>query len=259
MSVAYEEGLRREIMLTPKRVDCEQGTREWHGLRRGRLTGSKFATALGLNPYESRAKYWRQLTGREEVRDISGLPAVRWGSKHESAAMAAYASVTANLGVQTVGFVMDAVDPFIAYSPDGFAGDPDEHGYGETLLEFKCPHGSGSEPKPRLYEEIPSYYMPQIQGGADVCRRTNIHFACYMPEGWGGKTGQIAVWEVEPNKEYQAIMREGLREFYNHIVTHTPPPRTVKSSKTGGYVKPKMPEVKVRELYRGPVSFGAAL
>ena len=256
--LSFLKELEGTILAKPKKVRVEQGSDEWLALRMGKVTGSKIASAIGLNRFQSRRALWEEMTGRKEVRDISGLPAPAWGTRYEPEARAAYLQVMGEFDVQEVGMVLDRLDRWIAYSPDGFAGPQDEHGYGENLLEFKCPYGGkGPEPNPRVYDKVPEYYVPQVMGGALTTLRKNIHFAAYVPEGWGQ---EIAVWEVTPNREYQAIMREEMRKFYDCVLWHRDPGRTytVPQRNPDAFVKPKMPEVEIREIYRGKVKFEAA-
>lgn len=255
--LSFLKELEGEIVAKPQKVRVSQGSKEWLALRMGKITGSKIATAVGLNPYQSRRRLWEEMTGRREVRDIGNLPAPAWGTKYEGEARAAYLKVMGEFDIQEVGMVLDRLDRFIAYSPDGFAGPRDEHGYGEILLEFKCPFGGKTEPNPRLYQSVPEYYVPQVQGGALTTLRKKIHFAAYVPEGWGQ---EIAVWEIEPSRDYQAVMREEMRKFYHHVLWHTDPGRTYTAEQkdASAFVKPVMPEVEIREIYRGKVKFEAA-
>src|ERR1019366_9754937 len=61
--------------------DIEQGTPEWHALRAGIATASKFATIMAKGrdgPSLTRAKYMRQLAG--EI--ITGEPAETYSNGH---------------------------------------------------------------------------------------------------------------------------------------------------------------------------------
>lgn len=249
--------IRREVEYgKPQEARVEQGSREWHQLRRGRITGSVMAAAAGLNPYTSRGKVYDLLTQRKEPENLDHVPAVQHGNKYEDHAIAAYEAVTGDFGVQKTGIVLDAFDGYLAASPDGFCGAHDSYGRGSTYLEIKCPFGRSGD-RIQLYDDIPTYYMPQVQGGLSVTWRKKAHFVSYVPglTGDNPETGetnvvlrkeQIAIWEVDASEEYQAVLRGLLRDFYaDFVVRHRRPP------KLGS--RPEMPAVSYRELYRGPV------
>jgi putative phage-type endonuclease len=245
-----------EVGRPPTEVRIEQGTKEWHQLRRGKITGSNMAAAAGLNPYKSRGAVWDIMTGRKEPPDLSGVPAVRHGSETEPLAINAYEAVSGNFGVQATGIVLDGVDGYIAASPDGFCGPLDEHERGTIYLEVKCPYGRDGSGI-RLYDEVPEYYLPQVQGGMSVTRREVCHFVCYVPglRGDNPETGevdvvlrpeQICIWEIQAHTEYQAVLRDLLREFMGkYVVPHKRPPKLSR--------RPEMPYVPTKVVYRGPV------
>ena len=59
-----------------------------------KLTSSRFATAMGLNPYQTRQKLWRVMTEREEREDISGNEDIQRGVENEFRAVAAAEAIT---------------------------------------------------------------------------------------------------------------------------------------------------------------------
>lgn len=241
--------MRETAHLEPKEIFVEQGSKAWHMQRRGRLTGSNLAAAAGLNPHKSRAALWKEITGRVETEDLSGNPYVAWGSHHEDAAARAYEGVTGNWGTQRPGMVLDGIDPWLAVSPDRWAGpklEPDPE-RGSIYMEIKCPG------KKALYDDVPPYYMPQVQGGLSITRRKVCHFVCYVPsltefdpesgEDKEATPEQIRVWEVAYSEEYDAVLRYLLRGFQHHVVHHLPPGRLAQ--------RPQMPDVNVRLLHDG--------
>jgi putative phage-type endonuclease len=122
-------------------------------LRVGRLTGSRVAAALGLNPYNSRADVLREMV-REHFgaeREFTGNEATRWGQDHEPQALALY---EAQAGVMTYGggeLLIHPAHDFLAVTPDGLVGD-------DGMIECKAPYRG----KYSTLAEVP-YYAPQVQ------------------------------------------------------------------------------------------------
>lgn len=122
-------------------------------LRVGRITGSRCAAVLGLNPYNTRADVLREMV-REHFgaeREFTGNEATEWGQAHEPDALAAY---EAERGVMTYGggeIVLHPLYDFLAVTPDGFVGD-------DGLIECKAPFRG----RYTTISEVP-YYMPQVQ------------------------------------------------------------------------------------------------
>ncbi len=122
-------------------------------LRVGRLTGSRVAGALGLNPYSKRYDVLREMVREyfDAPREFTGNEATQWGQAHEPDALAAYEAKT---GVMTYGggeIVLHPLHDFLAVTPDGLVGD---HG----MIECKAPYRG----KYRTLAEVP-YHAPQVQ------------------------------------------------------------------------------------------------
>ena len=122
-------------------------------LRVGRITGSRVAAILGLNPYQSRSDILR-LMAREAhgaPREFTGNEATRHGQAHEPDALAAY---EAQYGVMTYGggdLILHTLYPFLAVTPDGLVND-------DGMVECKAPYRG----RYTTIAEVP-YYMPQVQ------------------------------------------------------------------------------------------------
>lgn len=122
-------------------------------LRVGRITGSRCAAVLGLNPYSKRADVLREMV-REFAgveREFTGNDATRHGQLHEPDALAAY---EAQSGVMTYGggeLILHPVHDFLAVTPDGLVGN-------DGMVECKAPFRG----KYTTLAEVP-YYAPQVQ------------------------------------------------------------------------------------------------
>ncbi len=133
--------------------------------RSGRLTASNFAAAMGLNPYMSRQKLYRQLMGLEPK--FEGNEMTQWGQDHEQDAVDAYEAemgvICTNTG-ENQKFVIPPDLDWLGCTPDGFTQ--------KGLVEFKCPYSQ------ELYQNVPGYYMPQIQGQMLITGMLVCDFVC---------------------------------------------------------------------------------
>ena len=154
-----------------------QGTADWLNHRKGRLTGSNYGNASGINPYAggSPIELVRSMLFYEEM-DERGQKACKHGNTHEDLACDCYEYLKVKLSrcfpnlsvddkeqistmiqVEHRGLEVHPFDPWSGDSKDGIVYF--ENGEEEPfLLEIKCPT------KGDTYPEIPPYYYSQIQG-----------------------------------------------------------------------------------------------
>lgn len=183
----------------------KQGSQEWHDSRKGRITGSMFSACLGLNPYVSRQKAWRIITGREVVETNTFM---QWGTDHEPVARSAYEVETGFL-VTECGFFRHPKYEFIGCSPDGLI---EEFG----LIEIKCPQ--------KMYEGVPQHYLPQVLGEIHITGRDWCDFVAWTPEG-------MKITTVDANEKQWREWEKQLVEFYEQfILEDKQPPRKGKKN-----------------------------
>ena len=160
--------------------DIEQGTDEWHALRRGKITASavsRLITATGkpANNDTSRAQLLQLLAERitgESEASFYGDDMAR-GHLLEPLARDLYANHYAP--VNECGFVTRSFDSglVLGYSPDGLV---DEDG----LIEIKSPRQK-NHLKALLANEVPAEYVPQVQLGLAITGRSWCDFISYAP------------------------------------------------------------------------------
>lgn len=150
------------------RENTAQRTAEWYKARKGMLTASDVATAMGANPYKSRAVLLRDKCCPED-RVYSDSTATRWGNKYEDEAVALYEKRTGRR-VLTFGLFQSEVYRWLGGSPDGVTTDG-------ILLEVKCPISRAIE------DSVPSHYLAQLQVLMEVLDLEVAHFVQYRPEG----------------------------------------------------------------------------
>lgn len=166
------------------------------------LGSSRFAAAIGVSPYKSRAKLWRQCTGREP--ETSGHELLQWGVDNEHNAALAVSAVTS--------YVFDHVYRQQKWERGRYHATPDGD-WGTIGLEVKCPKS--------LYDSVPDHYLPQVQGHCMVCGFERVIFGCWVLDG----AERARVWEVWRSDEFIAWMSPKLEEFIGLVDDDAQPKR----------------------------------
>ena len=159
--------------------DIEQGTDEWHDLRRGLITASAIDCLLtaggkpASNETSRKALYkllGERLTGESD--DSASTFDMARGHLLEPYARDIYAQrfgpvVECGFIVATLGNVQ------IGYSPDGLVGD-------DGLIEIKSPRAK-KHLLSLLTDTVPAEYISQVQTGLAVSGRRWCDFISYCP------------------------------------------------------------------------------
>ena len=186
--------------------------------RKGRLTASNFGAAMGLNPYMSRQKLFRTIKGLEPK--FTGNEMTEWGNKHEITAVDAY---EADQGVLTTKsgddqqFVIPEAMDWVGCTPDGYVFDT-------RLIEVKCPWS-------KMYDEIPAYYMAQMQGQMMITDRDECDFVVWYledKEETDLSKAELAIWRIQKSNDYCKAMLVLLEEFWHSVQEDVEPKRRKK-------------------------------
>jgi putative phage-type endonuclease len=180
-----------------------QRTEQWFKDREGKLTASSFGQAAGLAP-GSRQQLWRRLLGLEV---FEGNAATAWGEQYEPIALKAYMQAK-QINVDLSGFIAHREHDWLGGSPDFLVGL-------EGLGEIKCPASK------EIPEEIPPYYMAQVQGLMEICDREWCDFVYWTPDA-------MRVRRIARSPEYWAWLRVRLADFWCWVVAQVEPPREKK-------------------------------
>tara|TARA_Y100000389_G_scaffold191502_1_gene217785 strand:- start:518 stop:1075 length:558 start_codon:yes stop_codon:yes gene_type:complete len=101
----------------------QQRTDEWLELRKGVLTASDAAAALGINPYQSRTQLLRRKIMPAQ-KEFSPKFACEWGKKWEDPAADLYMRRNPTLApFFEFGLIMHDIHPFLGASPDRITAD----------------------------------------------------------------------------------------------------------------------------------------
>jgi YqaJ-like viral recombinase domain. len=169
-----------QVLPRPKyHFEIEQGTDEWHALRRGVITASAISKLLTatFKPAAndtSRALLYQLLAERITGESDSGFYNDDMARGHllEGYARDLYAE---NFDpVAECGFITLATSAgILGYSPDGLVGD-------DGLIEIKCPRPK-THLKSLLTGEVPAEYVPQVQTGLAATGRRYCDYISYAP------------------------------------------------------------------------------
>lgn len=177
-----------------------QKSEAWLNQRKGKLTSSDAATALGINPYEKPIKLLFKKNNAGEP--FVGNVATKFGEKYETEAINLYCKLMNKVNYEFGLIEFSAVNRFrletsrgnvsrpkdleewlnfLAGSPDGVALPTSELDHlcfdkGPVLLEVKCPFRRKIIPG-----YIPEYYYPQVQLNMAILNIDKADFIEYTP------------------------------------------------------------------------------
>ena len=198
-----------------------QKSTEWLEQRKHRLTASDTATALGVNPYETRESLLLRKCGIERV--FKGNEATKHGEKYENEAIELYCKLMSKTNY-TFGLVnysdlkeirthYDPTCEFLAASPDGIATDNNDL-EDLVLLEVKCPTYRQIK-----YGHVPDHYMPQIQQNLIVFDIQKADFIEYIPAGYKGHTNYVLnIVRVHRSDKWYSQNLPILINFWNEVL-----------------------------------------
>jgi putative phage-type endonuclease len=147
---------RQQLQMLLDLPKMLQRSPEWYEARKGLITASEFAQALGKAKFGTQKQYFQRKCGYEVDKGLSStLPPLKWGIMFEPVACELYALKSGQV-VHDFGLLRHPTIHFFGASPDGITDDG-------IMLEIKCPM------QRKITGEIPLQYQYQIQGQLSVC------------------------------------------------------------------------------------------
>ena len=191
-----------------KIYDFKQSSIEWHQIRLGKITSSKFDDVMkkgrkkGVQFGDTAMKYMysliaERLTGGSE--DINGN-ALDWGNDYEPLARRKYEERTWN-EVQQIGFC--TYGDYVGCSTDGLVDD-------DGMIEIKCPFSSRNHVNYRL-NGVPKQYVAQIQGGLWVTGRKWCDFISF--DNRFTEQYKIYIQRIERDEDYINVLENRINDF----------------------------------------------
>jgi len=189
-------------MKYPTLVHFEQGSPEWHALRKTKITATDAAVIIGASHWKTRTQLYH-----EKLSDEPPMPAnarMQRGLDLEPIARSLFT-------IQTGIFVEPAVivKDWAMASLDGLS-DAMDH-----IVEIKCP--GEKDHAIALGGKIPDQYYPQLQHQMYVTDLQEAHYFSF--DGVDG-----VVVKVKRDDVYIEKLIEEEKKFYECIMSKNPPP-----------------------------------
>jgi putative phage-type endonuclease len=189
--------------------DVEQGSEEWHQLRFGWITASKFKDVIAGGQGKVKKAYMLQLASEiltGERVDTYSNEYMEWGTQTEPQARAMYEFESGN-SVEQVTFIRQG-ELKAGCSPDGLVGD-------DGMLEIKCPKTS-THLETVLSGKMPTAHKAQVQGQLWVSGRQWCDFVSFDPR-INGSSNYFCV-RVERDEAFIAELEAKVKQFENELL-----------------------------------------
>ena len=179
--------------------------------RRGRLTASHFAAALGFHGKASAHRLTRKLGAGASADVQQSDPGVDWGQRHEASGLATYLSSYLSAACPSAEAHETGFWPFevshpsgarasVGATPDAIVRGAEQVWPGGLVVEVKCPF-RGGQPAPHV--TVLPRMMPQLQGQLLATGAATLHLVSWSPYG-------STVFRVTADLDYQREMGEAL-------------------------------------------------
>ncbi len=184
----------------------------WLRARRRGMTGSEVAAILNLHPYKSALEVYADKIGAEVANDVGEV--ALWGQLLEPTILQEYARRTGRTVVPCGELLQSREREWWLVTPDGIALDgAPAWAVGPGLVEVKTT-GLGEA----WHEEIPAYVQVQVQ------HQMLVTGALWAALPWLPFPERKLQWlDVEPHREFQAMLGEKCDEFWLRVNERRPP------------------------------------
>ena len=190
---------------------------DWLAVRKQGIGSSDAAAAVGLNPYKSQLELWLEKTGRDgnlpKADPHDEESPMYWGNLLEPIVAAHYTKRTGNR-VRRINAVLQHPDPDKAWMLANI--DREVTGADDVqILECKTAGINGA----RLWKEgVPEYVQLQVQHQLAVTGKAAADVAVLL----GGQ--HLEIHRIERDESLIARLVQLERQFWEYVVTDTPPP-----------------------------------
>jgi putative phage-type endonuclease len=174
--------------------DIQQGSEEWHAMRLGFITASRFKDVIAGGQGKMRKAYMYQLAAETltgEREDSFSNQYMEWGTATEPQARSMY-EFDSGSTVEEVTFVKLNTLNKIGISPDGLIGE-------DGGIEIKCPKTT-TQIETYLSGKMPTSHKAQVQGSLWVTGREWWDFVSFDPRIDG--SASFFLQRIYRDKEY---------------------------------------------------------
>lgn len=187
----------------------EQRSKEWYELRKGMLTASSLACALGDDHFKSRDQLILEKVENKEIPFVPN-PITEWGVKYEEIATKFYESLN-SVEIIEFGLIPHPNFTIFGASPDGICSNDSPNEYIGRMLEIKCP------PKRKFTKTVPKHYWYQMQGQLECCDLEECDFLQVKLQEYDSFDDYVADInnsDIEPNGKTEKGLPKGCTLTY---------------------------------------------
>lgn len=219
----HAAGIRTPDMVVHPRVSellqveqYEQRTPAWYEVRKGLMTASDAAGALGIPAFKGQRNVRQSLLEQKVSGTFTGNHMTRWGQDNEDQVRERAMQAVGEIAWE-VGLVVHPTLTWLGASPDGVTNTG-------RLIEIKCPY----KRKPVPYE-VPHHYWPQIQVQLECTNLDSCYFVQWQPAHLAIDNEEVfSITVVERDRKWFAENVDALKEFWSDLMqmrkTYVPPP-----------------------------------
>jgi putative phage-type endonuclease len=198
------------------RPQYEQRTPAWYEVRRGLMTASDAAGALGIPAFTGQKRPREELLRQKVSGTFTGNFMTQWGQNNEDQvrdrAMRALGETAWD-----VGLVVHPDLPWLGASPDGVTNTG-------RLIEIKCPYRRKPDP-----QTVPHHYYPQIQVQLAVTGLDQCYFVQWQPAHLAVDGEEVfSIIVVERDRAWFSQHVDALHDFWEDLMerraAYVPPP-----------------------------------
>lgn len=198
------------------RPQYEQRTPEWYDVRKGLMTASDAAGALGIPAFKGQRNVRDSLLKQKVSGTFTGNHMTRHGQDNEDQVRERAMQAVGEIAFE-VGLVVHPELTWLGASPDGVTNTG-------RLIEIKCPFKR--KPIPNY---IPAHYYPQIQVQLECTDLDECYFIQWQPSHLALDNEEIfCIVLVERDRQWFADNVDALKSFHTDLMVkrehYVPPP-----------------------------------
>lgn len=204
------------IALVLARPQYVQRSKEWYEVRKGLITASDAAGALGIPAYASQRNVRTSLLKQKVENTFVGNVMTRWGQDNEDPVRDRACAALGETCVD-VGLLIHQTIPWLGASPDGLMSSG-------RLIEIKCPY----KRKP-VVGHVPEHYWVQVQCQLEVADVDACYFVQWQPAHLAPDDEEIFCIDViERDRLWFKTHVDELKSFWKDLMdrraAYVPPP-----------------------------------
>lgn len=181
-------------------IDLEQGSAEWHALRKTKITATDACVIMGVSHWKTKIQLYHEKKSNDEP--ILPTERMQRGIDLEPIARDLFCMTTGHKMIPRV-----LIKDWAMASLDGI------NSWNE-VLEIKCP--GEKDHAIALRGKVPDHYYPQIQHQLYVCDSEKAFY--YSFDGFDG-----VIVEAKRDDKYIEKMLIEEKKFYDCLMNNTPP------------------------------------